>query len=154
MKNLYYPPVGFYFAVSVMPLINGNLSFQSISGLSSEMVTENYRAGGVDFDYKLPVKTQYSNLVMKKGLWVEDRDNAGKAEGKLAVWFQETMLQWQIKPQTIYIGLLKNENEAIIAWEVFNAWPKKWSISDFNAEESKIAIETMEFYYDYFKISK
>ncbi len=37
-------------------------------------------------------------------------------------------------------------------WNVRNAWPKKWTISDFNAEESEIVIETLELQYDEFDV--
>jgi len=37
-------------------------------------------------------------------------------------------------------------------WEVIDAWPKKWSVSDFNAQENSIVVETIDLSYKYFKV--
>jgi phage tail-like protein len=47
---------------------------------------------------------------------------------------------------------LNEEHEPLITWNVVHAWPVKWSVGDLNAEESKIAIETIELVYNYFNI--
>jgi phage tail-like protein len=36
---------------------------------------------------------------------------------------------------------------------VVHAWPKKWSLSDLDAEQSGIAIETLELHYRTFSIN-
>jgi phage tail-like protein len=50
------------------------------------------------------------------------------------------------------ISLLNEEHEPLITWNVVHAWPVKWAVGDLNAEESKIAIETIELVYNYFNI--
>jgi len=41
-----------------------------------------------------------------------------------------------------------------MSWKVINPWSKKWSRSEFNAEQSAIAIETLELNYSYFELMK
>ena len=41
-----------------------------------------------------------------------------------------------------------------MSWAVKRAWPLKWSISDFDAQNSQVVIETMELHYDSFNIAK
>ena len=48
--------------------------------------------------------------------------------------------------------LLNENHEPLKTWSVSQAWPKKWSVSDFKAEESTLVIETLELSYRYFKL--
>jgi phage tail-like protein len=51
------------------------------------------------------------------------------------------------------VTLLNEKNTPLQTYNIVNAWPKKWSVSDFNAQESKIVVETMELSYQYFKVA-
>ena len=62
------------------------------------------------------------------------------------------MEDFDISPADITISLLNEEHEPLMTWNVVHAWPVKWAVADFNAEESKIVIETIELAYNYFKI--
>ena len=164
----YYPPLGFFFEVIFQEpgqasgpvqehLSKGKgLSFQSVSGLNSEVVTETYSEGGNnEFDHVLPVKTQYSPLVLKRGLWIPEKVQAG--ESKIQAWFHEMMQQRKVQPKNLIINLLnrsRGNNSIHMSWSVRRAWPLKWSISDFNAQESQVVIESMEMHYDSFTITK
>jgi phage tail-like protein len=37
-----------------------------------------------------------------------------------------------------------------MAWGFYNAYPTKWTISDFDAQDSKYAFESIEFSYSYY----
>ena len=69
----YIPPCGFYFRVEFVG-IDGmeddkEQRFQEVSGLSFEVETEELKEGGENrFVYKLPKRTKYPNLVLKRGL--------------------------------------------------------------------------------------
>ena len=54
--------------------------------------------------------------------------------------------------EDLTISLLNEEHEPLATWNVVHAWPVKWNMTDFNAEESKIAIETIELTYHYFNM--
>ena len=48
------------------------------------------------------------------------------------------------QPADITVTLLNEKGEPLRAWNVVHAVPKKWLVSDFNANENSLAIETME----------
>jgi len=153
-----YPPLGLYFQVFFFE-VKSKYSpdhdfwgFQSVSGLTSEVVTETYKEGGQKYGYELPVKTQYPNLVLKRGLWIPKEKMSDDGPKELLYWCQEMMESLIVRPTNIYIDLISPSNTLLMSWMVYNAWPKKWTLSDFNAEESQIVIETMELHYDYFKL--
>ena len=66
-NTTYYPPVGFYFKVDigVSGAYRTDSEFQSVSGLSVDIETEEFAEGGENrFKHKLPVKTKF---VMREG---------------------------------------------------------------------------------------
>ncbi|GAB3020430.1 phage tail protein [Cyclobacterium sp. 1_MG-2023] len=138
-----YPYVSFHFKVSIAGLEDTeDTYFQSVSGLDVSMDTEEYAEGGENrFKHKLPVKTKYSNLILKKGL-------AGSTG--LTDWFKESMENFNFETKTITIDLLNEKHEPLVTWNVVNAFPVKLAIEPFNSMESKMAIESMEFSYQYF----
>ena len=142
MSN-YYPPLGFHFKVEFTNL-KGEFQFQSVSGLTVNLETEEIAEGGENrFKHKLPVKTKFPNLVLKRGLLVDSA---------LIKWCREAVEDFNITPTDITISLLNEEHEPLMTWNVVHAYPVKWGMGDFNAEENKLVIETIELAYNYFKI--
>lgn len=173
--DAYYPLTSFSFRVQFANIskLNLDMRFQSVSGLSAEVVTETYREGGQNIkDHVLPVKTQYPDLVLKRGFVALDfegspihvpevRQVAGDIPGNqrsgyevndLRQWCFQMMETLIVQPTDIVISLQNAKGVPLSSWSVKRAWPKKWQISDFNAEENRLAIETMEFNYYYFTI--
>lgn len=139
----YYPPLGFHFKVEFAN-IEGEFEFQSVSGLSVELEFEEIAEGGENrFKHKLPVRTKYPNLVLKRG---------AKVNSGLINWCRDAVENFSIAPTDVLISLLNEKHEPLMSWNIVHAWPVKWSMADFNAEESKIAIETIELAYNYFNI--
>jgi phage tail-like protein len=139
----YYPPLGFHFKVE-FGNFPGEYQFQSVSGLSVELEIEEIAEGGENrFKHKLPVRTRNQKLVLKRGLI------DGSA---LAKWCRDALDDLDIKPTNITISLLNEKHEPLTTWNVVHAYPVKWSVSDFNAEESRIVIESLELVYNYFNI--
>lgn len=169
-----YPPTSFCFSVRFEHIGASDIDFrfQSVSGLTAEVVTETYREGGQNIkDHVLPVKTQYPDLVLKRGLATRSDGNPiyvpelavtgltlpGNRQGafsdsNLQQWCLQMMESLTVQPTDITISLLNTAGHPLMTWNVKRAWPKKWAISDFNAEENQLAIETMEFNYFYFTI--
>jgi len=142
MSN-YYPPLGFHFKVEFANL-SGEYQFQSVSGLNVELETEQIAEGGENrFKHKLPVSTRYPNLVLKRGI---------RVDSSLTKWCREALEDFDIKPTNITISLLNEEHEPLMTWNVVHAYPIKWSVSEFNAEKSLVAIESIELAYNYFNI--
>lgn len=65
-------------------------------------------------------------------------------------WFKESMENFNFETKTITIDLLNEKHEPLVTWNVVNAFPVKLAIEPFNSMESKMAIESMEFSYQYF----
>jgi len=142
MSN-YYPPLGFHFKVEFENL-KSEFEFQSVSGLTIELDTEEIAEGGENrFKHKLPVRTKFPNLVLKRGLL---------ADSSLVKWCRDAVEDFNITPTDVTISLLNEEHEPLMTWNVVHAYPLKWAMADFNAEESKLVIETIELAYNYFKI--
>ena len=139
----YYPPMGFHFKVEFAHL-KSEFQFQSVSGLTVDLVTEEIGEGGENrFKHKLPVQTKFPNLVLKRGLLVDS---------ELIKWCREAVEDFNITPTDITISLLNEKHEPLMTWNVVHAYPVKWATADFSAEESKIIIETIELAYNYFNI--
>ncbi len=142
----YYPPWGFYFKVifNGISLDTNDVRFQSVSGLSVDYDYEPYKEGGENrFEHQLPVRTKYADLVLKRGMLVDSG---------VIKWFLDAFQNRIFKPVTITIILMNEKSEPLRTWNVVHAIPKKWLISDLNANENSIVVETMELTYRYFNL--
>ncbi len=140
-----YPPVGFSFWVSFgigdSPV---DIAFQDVAGIGMELQTEDVVEGGENmFTQKLPTRANYTPLVLKRGLAVKS---------PVTDWIRDAIENLSIRPLTVIVALLNENKEPLIAYRFINVYPLKWSISNFNAETSSVVIETLELYYQYFKI--
>lgn len=143
-----YPPSAFYFKV----VFDGNSdgvdsSFQDVSGISSEMSTEDVAEGGENrFVHKLPTAIKQSNLELKRGI--------APSTSPLVVWCQEIMegdFINAIVARTINVYLLNEKAEPIRGWSFANAFPIKWEVEGFNSTKNEVAIEKIVFSYTYAK---
>lgn len=148
----YYPPVGFHFMVEFQKMKEGtsfgndnDCRFQSVSGLSVEYDVETFKEGGENrFEHKLPVRTKYTDLSLKRGLLTNS---------EVIKWCVDAFQNRNtISTAHIIIKLLNENHEPLKTWHVYNAWPKKWSVSDFNAQENSIVVETLDLCYSYFTL--
>ena len=141
----YDPPWGFYYQVKFGISQNKNdARFQTVSGLSVEYDMEEYKEGGENrFVHKLPVRTKYADLVLKRGMLTDS---------EVIRWFLNAFRDREIKPAEVSIILMNEKGEPLRTWNVVNAIPRKWVVSDLNASENSVVIETMEFSYRYFTI--
>ncbi|MDY8138097.1 phage tail protein [Aquimarina sp. 2201CG5-10] len=140
----YYPPVGFHFSVEFTGLSTSEKDhqFQSVSGLTVDIETEEITEGGENrFKHKIPVRTKYPNLVLKRGLLVDS---------KVVDWCKKAVENFDFEPINMIVKLLNEKHEPLLSWNIVHAYPIKWSIADFNAEESKVVIETIELVYNYY----
>jgi phage tail-like protein len=143
--DLSYPQVGFHFSVvfELFPQFPNDIRFQEVSGLSAEVETESINEGGENrFSHHLPVRTKYSDLVLKRGKFL--------GSGVLH-WCRKAIEFQEYKPTNLIISLLDENNIPLYNWYVVHAIPKKLDISSFNAEQNSIVIETMTLQYHYFK---
>lgn len=151
---MYYPPLGFYFEVRFenIKTVDLDARFQSVSGLSAEMITETRTEGGNFRDLILPLKVQFPDLVLKRGILAPKTFGSEFSPNDLQQWCLHVITNLRGSGTTISIHLKKTKEVNLMSWIVKGAMPKKWSISDFNAQENQVLIETMEFSYNSFSI--
>jgi phage tail-like protein len=137
----------FHFRVEFLGLDGMDIDtrFQSVSGLAVSIETDSIVEGGENrFKHLLPKGTTYTDLVLKRGL---------VSSSKVIEWCRRTTETLQIEPIDINVSLLNEAHDPVMTWQIKHAWPKKWSVADFNAESSAIVIETIEIGYQYFTVA-
>jgi len=117
--------------------------FQEVSGFSAELAVEEVVEGGENrFSHRLPGRAKYSNLVLKRGLLTDS---------KLIDWCKDAVENFEFKTSTVNVTLLNEKHEPLADTMSFiKAWPVKWAVSDFKAQENAIVVETLELAYNYF----
>lgn len=117
--------------------------FQRVSGINASVNTMSVEEGGQNlFSHRLPVKVQYENLVLERGMPVVS---------PLAIEFNVTMSQFKFFPSNVLVSLLDEAGSPVASWLFIKAYPVTWSISDLDAEANSIVVETMELAYERFQ---
>lgn len=148
MPDQEYPPVRFYFSLGFSDdSAAAEASFQEVSGLVAESGADATGEGGQNrYQCPVPATSNYGNLVLKRGLLPKSV--------ALAAWVRTTLcsnLSEPIQPKQVLLKLRNGQGQPLAFWSFENTWPVKWSVSDFNAQEGIIAIETLELSYTTFQ---
>lgn len=134
------PAHRFFIYLEVNGLVEAG--FTQISGMSMERVVEPYEEGGVnDRVHQLPGRFKQSSITLKRG-----------------VSFSDVLWQWFFKDDFASKGKIHKTNMSIIQFSSYSvipvrwynledAYPIKWSVSDFDATSSQVAIESVEIVY-------
>lgn len=150
MATFQYPITAFHFSVSFLNEAGESdfdVGFQSVGGLDVQIETETIKEGGENrFEHVLPVRSKYSDLVLKKGLTRPDNS-------KLITWCKDTFEKLIFTPKNLLITLLNEEHQPLLSWRVAHAWPKSWKMQELNAEKGEILIQTLELNYNYFSFT-
>jgi phage tail-like protein len=145
LSHPYNLPVVYNFRVEFDLPDAGDLDirFREVSGLTMELEQETVTEGGENrFVHKVPGRASYPDLVLKRGLI---------AESAVTQWIRDAVQGFVIRPVTLSVSLLDPQLEPLRTFAFTNAWPKKWTVSDFNAQTSDIVVETLELAYAYFR---
>ncbi|MCP4666064.1 MAG: phage tail protein [Deltaproteobacteria bacterium] len=142
------PPAGYHF--QVVFFIGGlvpnplDIRFQKVSGLNVSVDTEDSVANGGEniFVQNLPKHISYDNLVLERGVVIGSL---------LAVEFNLTMSTFKFFPSNVLVVALNEHSIPVTGWLFFRAYPVKWSISDLDATQNALIVETMELTYTRFQ---
>lgn len=150
----YYPPTGFHFRVSFSGAggMQGDSyeRFQDVGGLSFEIEVEPLKEGGENrFEHQLPKRIKYPKLTLKRGL-ITDKKLTDWINSAATGFFWASPVPF-FQPADILIMLLDEADQPVAAWNVVQAYPVKWSVSDFKATENTVVVETLELVYQYFE---
>lgn len=131
-----YPAVNFHFDVKFNGGdINAEGGFQQVSGLEAKLGTEKVKSGGPTPFFDLPSPASYQNLKLTRGVM---------KGSSLRHWVTQAIYNFEFTPITVTIILLDEEQNPIITWTAYDAWPVSWKVDDLNSESGKVAIETFE----------
>ena len=109
-----------------------------------ELEEETHNEGGENrFIHKFPGRARFGDLVLKRGLLT------GSA---VRAWCEAAIQDLDIQPTTVWVTILDEAHEPLQTYTFINAWPKKWSVSDLNAESSELVVESLELAYQYFNV--
>jgi len=127
------PIVNFRFAVLINDVIVG--WFTECSGLSVQRETISRPEGGTnDYVHQLPGRVTQSRVTLKRGL----------ADSALWLWFQKGLYDGQVARLNITIVLYNSDLTVAKMWNLENAYPVKWSGSNFQSDSNQATIETVE----------
>ena len=118
-----------------VPALNVQVGFfTQVQGLSAQLDVLEYQEGGRnDMVHKLPGRIKQGNITLKRGL---------TTEGALLTWFQATVVDAQ--PTDLSITLYDTEGNPKRSWNFAQAYPVKWTASDFNAGGTEVMTESLE----------
>lgn len=143
---VYEIPRSYHFKVEFLDVggvVENDIRFQDVSGLTAEMGIEEIQEGGENrFSHRLPTRAKYSNLILKRGMLTDSG---------LIKWFTDAIENFEFTPSTVVVKLLDHDHEPLVTWNFIKAWPVKWVVSDFKATENSIVVETIELAYQYFR---
>ena len=140
------PLSGYHFSVvfQLLPQFSIDTKFQSVSGLKTTMETETISEGGQNqYKITLPKKATNENLVLKRGL-------TNEISG-LKMWTTKALNDFVYHPANLVISLLNENHNPVKVWFVSQAIPISLDVSEFNAEQNKLVIETFSLKYQFFK---
>ncbi|TCP59001.1 phage tail-like protein [Tumebacillus sp. BK434] len=119
--------------------------FSEVSGLQAEIEYEEYQEGGVNiFVHRFPKHTKYPALVLKRG--VSNGDELWK-------WFLDTR-DGKISKKSGAVIMYDKKDHELCRWTFVNAYPVKWGGPELNANQSSLAIETIELVHQGIKFIK
>ena len=146
---MYTPPVGFHFKVEVLGLdraLDDDVRFSEVGRLAFEVATEEEPEGGENrFIQRYPLRAKYPDLVLKRGLL---------KSSAIWDWTRDCIENLDIKPKNVDVKLLNENHEPLITWHLVGAYPVKWAVTDLNATNNAIVVESLQLAYQYFTVDK
>lgn len=127
-----------------------------ISALTKAIDPVDWRTGGdPNHTAKVPGLTKYEPITLERGLCANTRfmdwinlvntyQAAGGTSGESVHRFRKNFI----------IEMYNLPNEKVLSVSVFNAWPSKVTVADFDAKANELAIEVMELQHEGWQIDE
>ena len=120
------------------------IRFQRVSGLSAEISTQQIVEGGAsDETQTLPIRGRYGNVQLDRGVL--------PAHSFLNTQFETMMNTFRFTPAHVLVTLLNEQSLPACAWILQRAYPVKWQLSELDAFQNSLVIETLELAYTGFR---
>ena len=130
------PMTGFQFSVEVDGIENAY--FTECSGLSGQVEVFEYKEGGLNtYSHKLPGRTTYGNIQLKRGI-------AGTSA--MWTWFTNivTAADKSSYLKSVSITQYQADGTVVQRWNLANAYPVKWTGPKFDTSSSAVTVEEFE----------
>jgi phage tail-like protein len=118
--------------------------FREVSGLSVETEVVEYRDGSTNDIRKLPGRTTWPDIVLKRGF-------TGNTE--LYDWAMTYLRTGAVVRRSGSIIMSDQSGNQIARWNFHNAWPVKWDGPTLDASGAEVAIETLVLAHDGLSLS-
>jgi phage tail-like protein len=113
--------------------------FTELTGLAMELAVEDVEEGGNnDFVHRLPGRCKVSNITLKRGMTTSN---------EFMNWMFD-MAKGTIKRRNVTVSLYYADRNPAMQWSFANAYPVKWTGPQFKADDTAVAIETVELAHD------
>jgi phage tail-like protein len=116
--------------------------FQEVGGIDATTDVVEYREGGMLLGTrKMPGQTKHSNLSLKRGYTSDTR---------LWDWYRLVMIG---SPETAIrknISIVQHDmtGQEVMRWNLFSAFPVKYTAASYNAKGNDLSIESLEIAYE------
>jgi phage tail-like protein len=108
------------------------------------MGTDSINEGGENlYTHRVPSRINYNNLVLERGMVIGS---------PLNLEFNAAFSLFRFAPSNVLVTLFSEKSIPLAGWMFIKAYPVKWSVSDLDATESAVVIDTMELAYTRFQI--
>jgi phage tail-like protein len=118
--------------------------FREVTGLSVETEVVEYRDGSTNDIRKLPGRTLWPNIVLKRGF-------TGNTE--LYDWAMTYLRTGTVVRRSGSIIMYDQSGNQVTRWNFENAWPVKWDGPTLDASGTEVAIETLVLAHDGLSLS-
>jgi phage tail-like protein len=108
--------------------------FSEISGIQAKIEVTPFHEGGINNQvHQMPGKATVENITLKRGI---------VKGNEFFKWFSE-VLNGNIKRKNITIRMNGPNGQLLYSWSLLNAFPCQWSTSNFSANSSEMAVESL-----------
>jgi phage tail-like protein len=108
--------------------------FREVSGLGVETEVVEYRDGNTNDIRKLPGRTGWSDIVLKRGF---------RGGTELYEWATTYARTGNLVRRSGAITMIDANGHQIARWQFERGWPLKWGGPDFDASKNEVALETL-----------
>lgn len=129
----------FQFTVEIDGITNAR--FQEVGGIDATIDVTEYREGGLALgNRKFPGQTKHSNLSLKRGYTTDTQ---------LYDWFASVMTgATENIRKNISVIQTDMAGQEVFRWNLFQAFPVKYTAPAYNAKGNDLSIETVEIAYE------
>lgn len=116
-------------------------SFQEVGGVDATTDVIEYREGGDNLGpKKLPGQTKHSNLTLKRG-YTDD--------ARLWSWYEDVMTgRTETIRKNVSVVQLDMAGQEVFRWNLYRAFPVKYTVPPMNAKGNDLAIEALALAYE------